>query len=111
MNEFKRFSRISVIADEKPLAMRLPYATINYETAGSVEKGKSPVVYFSVKNAVSMDEAMRSVEVTNILYLALIQSLTERFIIDCTMCAKFLCRSICFIADHCMVLQIGQGHY
>lgn len=54
-----------MISDEKPLTMRLPYATINYETTGSFERGKSPVIQFIVKNTVSMDEAMKSVEVDN----------------------------------------------
>jgi hypothetical protein len=52
-----------VISDDKPLGLRLPYATINYETIGSLENGKSPVIHFAVKNTVSMNEAMKSLEV------------------------------------------------
>lgn len=57
------FLRISVVSDEKSLGLRLPYATINYETIGSLENGKSPVIHFAVKNTISMDEAMKSLEV------------------------------------------------
>ncbi|XP_046440894.1 meckelin-like [Daphnia pulex] len=55
--------RISVMSGEKSLALRLPYATINYESIGSLENGNSPVIHFAVKNTVSMDEAMKSLEI------------------------------------------------
>jgi hypothetical protein len=59
------------MSGEKSLALRLPYATINYESIGSLENGNSPVIHFAVKNTVSMDEAMKSLEVEIIkLFLA-----------------------------------------
>nr|CAH0112295.1 unnamed protein product [Daphnia galeata] len=60
---YRTILRISVISNDKPLGLRLPYATINYETIGSLENGKSPVIHFAVKNTVSMNEAMKSLEI------------------------------------------------
>ncbi len=89
--------------DEKPLGLRLPYATINYETAGSVERGKSPIIHFAVKNTVSMDEAIKSVEVATSPLLLKNTQLIGR-LIDCAMRAEFFCHPLRFSADHSVVL-------
>lgn len=54
---------MSVVPNQVPLALKVPYATINYEIIGSFDKDKIPIIKFSVENVVNMDDAMKSVEV------------------------------------------------
>lgn len=58
---------MSVIRDEQPLAIRVPYATVNYEMMATSLRQKVPVITFSVENVVNMDEAIRAVEVSAFL--------------------------------------------
>ncbi len=55
---------MSVITNEQPLAIRVPYATVNYEIIGaSIWNNKMPMINFAVENSVNMYEAIRAVEV------------------------------------------------
>lgn len=61
---------MSVITNEQPLAIRVPYATVNYEMIGaSILNIKMPIINFAVENSVNMDEAIRAVEVLMQKYL------------------------------------------
>ena len=52
-----------MIPDVQPLALRVPYATISYRLIGSTETDVSPTINFAIENVVSMDDAIRAVEV------------------------------------------------
>ena len=54
---------MSVVPNQVPLAIKVPYATVNYEIIGNFDKEKLPIIKFAVENIVNMDDAMKSVEV------------------------------------------------
>ena len=51
------------VINEIPLALKIPYATINYEMIGHFDKEKKPTIKFSIENVVNMEDSMQAVEV------------------------------------------------